>query len=47
MRFQAFLSHSDNYLTHTDHGVIFDFEATCSIRQAEVGSTKTMLKRVT
>ena len=42
----AFFSYSDNYLIDTDHGVILDVEATRSIRQAEVGSTKTMLKRV-
>ena len=42
----AFFSYSDNYLIDTDHGVIVDAEATRSIRQAEVGSTKTMLDRV-
>ncbi len=42
----AFFSYSDNYLIDTDHGVILDVEPTRSIRQAEVGSTKTMLKRV-
>ncbi|MGC9419896.1 MAG: transposase [Rhodovulum sp.] len=42
----AFFSYSDNYLIDTDHGVIIDVEATRSIRQAEVGSTKTMLDRV-
>ena len=42
----AFFSYSDNYLIDTDHGVIVDVEATRSIRQAEVGSTETMLKRV-
>ena len=42
----AFFSYSDNYLVDTDHGVIVDVEATRSIRQAEVGSTKTMLDRV-
>ncbi|GFE52244.1 hypothetical protein So717_39970 [Roseobacter cerasinus] len=42
----AFFSYSDNCLIDTDHGVIVDVEATRSIRQAEVGSTKTMLKRV-
>jgi len=42
----AFFSYSDNYLIDTDHGVIVDIEATRSIRQAEVGSTKTMLDRV-
>lgn len=38
--------YSDNYLIDTDHGMIVDVEATRSIRQAEVGSTKTMLERV-
>ena len=42
----AFFSYSDNYLIDTDHVVIVDVEATRSIRQAEVGSTKTMLTRV-
>jgi transposase len=42
----AFFSYSDNYLIDTDHGVIVDVEATRSIRQAEVGSTKTMPNRV-
>ena len=42
----AFFAYSDNYLIDTDHGVILDVEATRSIRQAEVGSTKTMLTRV-
>lgn len=42
----AFFAYSDNYLIDTDHGVILDVEATRSIRQAEVGSTKTMLERV-
>jgi transposase len=42
----AFFSYSDNYLIDTDHGVIVDVETTRSIRQAEVGSTKTMLDRV-
>uniref|UniRef100_UPI0026097B28 IS1182 family transposase n=1 Tax=uncultured Ruegeria sp. TaxID=259304 RepID=UPI0026097B28 len=42
----AFFAYSDNYLVDTDHSVIVDVEATRSIRQAEVGSTKTMLTRV-
>ncbi len=42
----AFFSYSDNYLIDTDHGVIVDLGATRSIRQAGVGSTKTMLRRV-
>jgi transposase len=42
----AFFSYSDNYLIDTDNGVILDVEATRSIRQAETGSTRTMLERV-
>ncbi len=42
----AFVAYSNNYLIDTDHGVRVDVEATRSIRQAEVGSTKTMLNRV-
>ncbi len=42
----AFFNYSDIYLIDADHGVIVDVEVTRSIRQAEVGSTKTMLKRV-
>lgn len=42
----VFFSYSDNYLIDTDHGVILDVEATRSIRQAEVESTKIMLRRV-
>ncbi len=42
----AFFNYSNNYLIDTDHSAIVDVEATRSIRQAEVGSTKTMLKRV-
>ena len=42
----AFFAYSNNYLIDTDNGVILDVEATRSIRQAEVGSTKTMLGRV-
>lgn len=42
----AIFAYSDNYLIDTDHGVIVDVEATRSIRQAEVGATRTMLARV-
>ena len=42
----AFFSYSDNYLIDTDFGVIVDVEETRSIRQAEVGSTRTMIDRV-
>ena len=42
----AFVSYSDDYLIATDHGVIVDVEATRSIHQAKVGSTRTMMERV-
>ncbi len=42
----AIFAYSNNYLIDTDHGVIVDVEATRSIRQAEVGATRTMLDRV-
>ena len=42
----AFFSYSTNYLIDTDYSVIVDVEATRSIRQAEVGSVRTMLDRV-
>lgn len=42
----AFFAYSTNHLIDTDHDVIVDVVATRSIRQAEVGSTKTVLKRV-
>jgi transposase len=41
----AFFSYSDNYLIDLKHAVIVDVEATTSIRQAEVGATRTMLDR--
>jgi transposase len=42
----AVFAYSTNYLIDTDHAVIVDVEATRSIRQAEVGSVRTMLDRV-
>ena len=42
----AFFAYSTNYLIDTDYSVIVDVEATRSIRQAEVGSVRTMLDRV-
>jgi transposase len=42
----AFFAYSTNYLIDTDHAVIVDVEATRSIRQAEVGSVRTMLDPV-
>jgi len=45
MKGAAFFAYSDNYLIDTDHGVIVDVDATRSIRQAEVGATRTMIVR--
>ena len=42
----AYFAYSANYLIDTDKGVILDVEATCSIRQAEVGAVRTMVDRV-
>ena len=41
----AFFAYSDNYLIDTDHAIIVDVEASRSIRQAEVGATRTMIER--
>lgn len=41
----AFFSYSTNYLIDLEHAVIVDVEASRSIRQAEVGSVRTMLDR--
>jgi len=42
----AFFAYSTTYLIDTDHSVIVDVEATQSIRQAELGSVRSMLDRV-
>ncbi|MFK7867991.1 MAG: hypothetical protein AB8B58_01995 [Roseobacter sp.] len=42
----VFLGNSYSYLIDTEHSLIVDGEATRSIRQAEVGSTNTILKCV-
>lgn len=42
----AYFAYSANYLIDTENGVILDVEATRSIRQAEVGATRTMVSRV-
>ena len=42
----AVFTYSDNYLIDTDNAVILDVEATRSIRQAEVGASRTMIDRV-
>lgn len=41
----AFFAYSNNYLIDTDHAIIVDVEASRSIRQAEVGATRTMIER--
>jgi cytochrome c len=41
----AFFSYVTNYLIDTDHGVIFDVEATRAIRQAEVGAARMAASR--
>ena len=41
----AFFAYSDNYLIDTDHAIIVDVEASRSIRQAEVGATRAMIRR--
>ena len=38
-------AYSDNYLVDLKHAVIVDVEATTAIRQAEVGTAKTMIDR--
>ena len=42
----AFLSHSDNGLIDTDHGVILDVDLLRPVRQVELGSAKTTLRQV-
>jgi len=41
----AFFAYATNYLIDLDHAVIVDVEASRAIRQAEVGSARTMLNR--
>ncbi|GAB4067755.1 hypothetical protein GCM10028812_22540 [Ancylobacter sonchi] len=41
----AFFAYATNYLIDLDHAVIVDGEASRAIRQAEVGSARTMLDR--
>jgi transposase len=41
----AFFAYATNYLIDLDHAVIVDVEATRAIRQAEVGSARTMIER--
>jgi hypothetical protein len=42
----AFFAYATNYLIDTDNAVIMDVEGTRAIRQAEVGSVRTMIDRV-
>lgn len=41
----AFFAYADNYLIDTDNAIIIDVEASRAIRQAEVGVTRTMIRR--
>ncbi|MGA0598472.1 transposase [Enterovirga sp. CN4-39] len=41
----AFFAYATNYLIDLDHAVIIDVEASRAIRQAEVGSARTMIAR--
>jgi hypothetical protein len=45
MRGPAFFAYADNYLIDVRFGVIMDVEASRAIRQAEVGTAKTMIER--
>src|SRR5258707_10828024 len=45
LRGPAFFAYSDNYLIDVKVGIIMDVEASRSIRQAEVGASKTMIER--
>src|SRR6202789_817841 len=45
MRGPAFFAYADNYLIDVKFGIIMDVEASRSIRQAEVGASKTMIER--
>ena len=45
MRGPAFFAYADNYLIDVKFGVIIDVEASRAIRQAEVGTAKTMIER--
>src|SRR5216117_279960 len=45
MRGPAFFAFADNYLIDVKFGVILDVEASRAIRQAEVGTAKTMISR--
>lgn len=41
----AFFAYANNYLIDTDNAIIVDVEASRAIRQAEVGASRTMIRR--
>ena len=45
MKSAAFFAYADNYLIDVKFGIIMDVEASCAIRQAEVGASRTMIER--
>jgi len=45
MKSAAFFAYADNYLIDVKFGIIMDVEASRAIRQAEVGASRTMIKR--
>ena len=45
MKSAAFFAYADNYLIDVKFGVIMDVEASRAVRQAEVGASRTMIKR--
>ena len=45
MKGPAFFAYATNYLIDTDNAIIVDVEASRAIRQAEVGATRTMIRR--
>jgi transposase len=45
MKSAAFFAYADNYLIDVKFGIIMDVEASRAIRQAEVGSARTMIER--
>lgn len=45
MKGPAFFAYATNYLIDTDNAIIVDVEASRPIRQAEIGATRTMIRR--
>jgi IS5 family transposase len=45
MKSAAFFAYADNYLIDVKFGIIMDVEASRAVRQAEVGASRTMIKR--